>query len=151
MSCFQGDSGEGPPGPRGPPGPPGTGLRSVSQMLRRICMKAASMSYWLNDCFGFQTFADMEGSGYPDLESVRVRKVNSFEDLITTEIHTRAKYFLLLLKGPPGPPGLPGPPGPPGTPGPSTAATGLGSGAAGPPGKDGAPGQPVSMNELTLG
>lgn len=39
MSWLQGDTGEGPPGPRGPPGPPGppgTGLRSVSQILRRI-------------------------------------------------------------------------------------------------------------------
>lgn len=51
MACLQGDTGEGPPGPRGPPGPPGppgTGLRSVSPMPHRI-MKAASISYWLND------------------------------------------------------------------------------------------------------
>ncbi|XP_058475540.1 collagen type XVIII alpha 1 chain a isoform X2 [Solea solea] len=84
----KGDRGDGHPGPRGPPGPPGPpgpGLRS--------------------------TFVDMEGSGFPDVESIRG------------------------LPGPPGPPGLPG------LPGPSTAGTVSSSGAFGPPGKDGAPGQ----------
>ncbi|XP_056144842.1 collagen type XVIII alpha 1 chain a [Lampris incognitus] len=84
----KGDRGEGQPGlrgPPGPPGPPGTGSRS--------------------------TFVDMEGSGFPDLESLR------------------------------GLPGLQGPPGPPGPPGPSSVGTAVSSGAFGPPGKDGAPGQ----------
>ncbi|XP_034077359.1 collagen type XVIII alpha 1 chain a isoform X1 [Gymnodraco acuticeps] len=82
----KGDRGDGQPGPRGPPGLPGPGIRS--------------------------TFVDMEGSGFPDLESVR------------------------------GLPGLQGPPGPPGAPGPSTTGTASSSGAFGPPGKDGAAGQP---------
>ncbi|KAF0026136.1 hypothetical protein F2P81_020873 [Scophthalmus maximus] len=92
-----GDRGEGQPGPRGvpgPPGPPGPGMRS--------------------------TFVDMEGSGFPDLESIR------------------------------GLPGLPGPPGPPGPPGLTTGGTSLSSGAFGPPGKDGAPGQPVPMASQEL-
>lgn len=85
----------------------------------------------------------MEGSGFPDLESMRVRRVNFEKCLIIIE--KRSRYFLLLLKGPPGLPGLPGPPGPPG---PSTAGTSLGSGATGLPGKDGTPGQPVSVDVL---
>ncbi|XP_061579888.1 collagen type XVIII alpha 1 chain a isoform X2 [Cololabis saira] len=85
----KGDRGEGPPGPRGAPGPPGSpgpGLRS--------------------------TFVDMEGSGFPDLESVR------------------------------GHPGPPGPPGPPGLPGPSTALSSGAFGPPGKDGLPGQPGLP---------
>ncbi|KAK1165527.1 hypothetical protein AOXY_G14088 [Acipenser oxyrinchus oxyrinchus] len=90
----KGDPGEGKPGPRGPPGLPGP---------------AASRS---------ETFFDMEGSGFPDLDSIR---------------------------GPQGLPGIPGPPGPPGPPAAPNLSSGR-QASIGPPGprgidgKDGIPG-----------
>lgn len=109
----------------------------------------------------FQTFVDMEGSGFPDLDSIRVRRTEILN--LTLNINKLCRkgrhlcccrtanlnakwFFLLFLQGLPGPQGPPGPPGPPG---PSTATTGLSSGAFGPPGKDGAPGQPVGYTSVS--
>lgn len=74
--------GEGHPGPRGPPGPPGPpgpGLRSVSPLpgLKLWCQSPSDrLTFSVSICLLFQTFVDMEGSGFPDLESVRVRRTN---------------------------------------------------------------------------
>lgn len=74
--CIQGDKGEGHPGPRGPPGPPGPpgpGIRSVSRSWSQsdaVVLKNCVKTQPVFDVF--QTFVDMEGSGFPDLESVRV-------------------------------------------------------------------------------
>lgn len=91
----------------------------------------------------------MEGSGFSDLESVRVSRTeplineNPFFEYEITNMED-------LLQGLPGPPGPPGPPGLPGSPGVSTAGTVSGTGATGPEGKQGAPGKPVSVHQNHL-
>lgn len=88
----------------------------------------------------------MEGSGFADLDKIRVRlppeKFNKFGTCVWGE-NPHQYVPIQGALGPPGPPGLPGPPGIPGT---SVAMGPNGSiaiGPPGPPGLDGSPGLQV--------
>lgn len=95
----------------------------------------------------------MEGSGFPDLDSIRVRRVRINKRCRGGSQLCSARPYPASVndntrrcfKGSPGLPGPPGPPGPTGPANPSTAGAASSSGAFGPPGKDGAPGQPVGV------
>lgn len=83
LKILQGERGEGQPGPRGPPGPPGppgpgTGDRPVSPGSTHSFHSFHNFqNFSLNLCF-LQTFVDMEGSGFPDLDKIRVCFVLGF-------------------------------------------------------------------------
>lgn len=90
----------------------------------------------------------MEGSGFADLEKIRVRlwpeKFDKFGTCFWAE-NPHEYVTIQGARGPPGPPGLPGPPGIPGT---SVALGPKGAIAFGPPGlpgKDGTPGLQVCI------
>lgn len=90
----------------------------------------------------------MEGSGFADLDKIRVRllteKFNKFGTCVWGE-NPHQYVTIQGARGPPGPPGLPGPPGIPGT----SVAVGpnatIAFGPPGPPGLDGTPGLPVCI------
>lgn len=87
----------------------------------------------------------MEGSGFPDLEKIRVCLLPERFGTFVWGENPHECVTIQGARGPPGPPGLPGPPGIPGTSvalGPNGA---IAFGPPGPPGLDGMPGLQVRI------